>query len=73
MLVKIKYPGCAHKIPLTPLSLHFGFSIILVFGRFLFFAFFGVLSGDLWFFYSHQHLHSPSFLNCFLSVSHWAP
>jgi len=55
------FPGKLNVKTRPPLSLYFGFSIILVFSRLFFFAFFGVLSGDLRFWYSHPHPDSPSF------------
>ena len=50
------------------LKWNFGFGIRLVFSRLLFFAFFGLFSGDLGFYHSYPHPDSPSYLKFFPSV-----
>ena len=53
-------------------SLYFGIYYSFDFGRLLFFAFFGVFSGDIEFLYSRSIPGLLLFLNYFLSVSQWA-
>jgi len=54
-------------------SLYFGIYYSFDFSRLLFFAFFGVFSGDFGFLYSRSIPSLQLFLNYFLSVSQWAP
>ena len=54
-------------------SLYFGIYYPFGFSRLLFFAFFGVFSGDFGFLYSCSIPGLLLFLNFFLSVSQWAP
>ena len=54
-------------------SLYFGIYYSFGFSRLLFFAFFGVFSGDFGFLYSCSIPGLLLFLNYFLSVSQWAP
>ena len=54
-------------------SLYFGICYSFGFSRLLFFAFFGVFSGDFVFLYSCSIPGLLLFLNYFLSVSQWAP
>jgi len=53
-------------------SLYFGIYHSFGFSRLLFFAFFGVFSGDFGFLYSRSIPDFLLFLNYFLSVSRWA-
>ena len=55
------------------LSLYFGTYYSFGFNRLLFFAFFGVFSGDFGFLFSRSIPDLLLFLNYFLSVSQWAP
>jgi len=54
-------------------SLYFGIYYSFSFSRLLFFAFFGVFSGDFGLLYSCSIPGLLFFLNYFLSVSQWAP
>ena len=54
-------------------SLYFGIYYSFGFSRLLFFAVFGVFSGDFGFLYSRSIAGLLLFLNYFLSVSQWAP
>ena len=54
-------------------SLYFGIYYSFGFSRLLFFALFGVFSGDFGFLYSCSIPGLLLFLNYFLSVSQWAP
>ena len=54
-------------------SLYFGIYYSSDFSRLLFFAFFGVFSGDFGFLYSRSIPDLLLFLNYFLCVSQWAP
>ena len=66
-------PPCQAKCKNRALrSLYFGIYYSFGFSR-LFFAFFGVFSGDLGFLYSCSIPGLLSLLNYFLSVSQWAP
>jgi len=46
---------------------------LFCFQEIVFFAFFGVFSGDFGFLYSHAKPDLLLFLNYFLSVGQWAP
>ena len=54
-------------------SVYFGIYYSFGFSRLLFFAFFGVFSGDFGFLYSCSIPSLLLFFNYFLSVSQWAP
>jgi len=53
-------------------NLYFGICYSSTFSRLLFFAFFGVFSGNLGFLYSHSIPDLLLFLNYFLGISQWA-
>jgi len=74
------WQGCEPRPPTKPnvkseplSSLYFGIYYSFGFSRLLFFAFFGVFSGDFGFLYSHSTPDLLLFLNYFLSVVQWAP
>jgi len=54
-------------------SLYFGIYYSFDFSKLLFFAFYGVFSGDFGFLYSLSIPDLLSFLNYFLRVSQWTP
>jgi len=67
-------PPAKKNIKSGPLPcLYFAIYYTFVFRRLLFFAFFGVLSGDFGFLYRHSILDLLLFLNYFLSDGQWAP
>jgi len=62
---------CKSRAPIA--RLYFGIYYSFDFSRLLFFAFFGVFSGDFGFLHSRSIPDLLLFLNYFLSVSQWAP